>query len=130
MEEKKEIFVDMTDQFDPEDIAANKSVAAVACIPCLFWIPLVTANKDSKFAKFYSNQGLLLLIGGIVLGILSAVLAPIFGYIPAIGKFLGALISFICRITPTVAFVYEIIAALQSKAKPIPFVGTMIEIIK
>ena len=130
MEEKKEIFVDMTDQFDPEDIAANKSIAAVACIPCLFWIPLVTANKDSKFAKFYSNQGLLLLIGGIVLGILSAVLAPIFGYIPAVGKFLSALIAFICRITPTVAFVYEIIAALQSKAKPIPFVGTMIEIIK
>lgn len=130
MEEKKELFVDMTDQFDAEDIAANKSVAAVACIPCLFWIPLVTANKDSKFAKFYSNQGLILLIGGIVLSILAAILSSIFGYIPAVGKFLGALIGFVCRVLPVAGFIYEIVAAVNSKAKPLPIVGTMVEIIK
>jgi uncharacterized membrane protein len=123
-------FVDMTDQFDPTDIEENKSVAAVACIPILFWIPLITANKDSQFAKFYSNQGLLLLIGGIVLGILGGILGGIFGLIPAVGKFLSALIVFVCRITPTAAFIYEIVAALQAKAKPIPIIGTMIQIIK
>ena len=59
---------DHTDEFSPEDINKNKAVAIVACFWILFFVPLVAA-KDSGFAKFYANQGLILFITGIILSV-------------------------------------------------------------
>ena len=51
------------DGYDEQaDIQKNKMWALLACIPFLFFLPLVTEAKTSKFARFYANQGLILLI--------------------------------------------------------------------
>ena len=122
-------FEDLTDQFAADDIAANKSIAAVACIPALFWIPLINnSSKESAFAKFYANQGLILLILGIVLGIVNGILGAIFGNLGAFGRVLGGLINLVCSLTPFACFLYEIIAAVNGKAKPIPLVGKLITV--
>ena len=53
--------------FTQEDIDKNKTYAALVYI--IFFIPLLAA-KDSAFGKFHVNQGLVLLIGAIIVQIL------------------------------------------------------------
>ncbi|HWS30019.1 MAG TPA: hypothetical protein VN512_07870 [Clostridia bacterium] len=98
--------------FDAEDIQNNKGVAAVANIPILFWLPLVTA-KDSAFAKFYANQGLLFLIASIILPFLNII--PILGQIAYVG----------CGIALLVFIIMNIIAATNGEAKEAPVFGSI-----
>ena len=53
---------DLTDQFDKADVEQNKVMAILAYFGILVLIPILAA-KDSKFARFHANQGLLLCIG-------------------------------------------------------------------
>ncbi len=112
---------DVNDMFTQEDIDANKAIGAVATIPLLFWIPLVAA-KDSAFAKFYANQGLLVLLYSLAVSVVTAVLA----FIPFIGGLLGSLLG----LTVTAVFLYLLISALQGKARRFPIFGEKLELIK
>lgn len=115
---------DVTDMYDPQDIAANKVKAAVACIPCLFWIPLVSG--DSPFGKFYANQGLTNLILGIALGIAGTILSVILGLIPILGAILMVIVNLITWAVPLASFIFTLVNALNGKAKPIPLIGTLV----
>ncbi len=104
---------DVTARFDPQDIAANKAVAALSIIPILFWLPFVAA-KDSAFAKFYANQGLLLLLAGVV--------GRILGHIPLLGGILSWLIS-VCVV---VCVILGLVWGFQGQAKKLPFIGDVV----
>ncbi len=101
---------------DEADIEKNKGIAAVAYI--LFFVPLLAA-KDSRFATYHANQGLLLLILAVAINVIG-------GIIPFIGWFLilplGNLLVFIL-------FVLGLVNALQGRTKPLPLIGG-IQIIK
>ena len=56
---------DTTSEFDKEDIQKNTFMAILAYFGILVLIPIFAA-KDSKFARFHSNQGLILLIVAIL----------------------------------------------------------------
>lgn len=106
---------DTTAKYSKEEIEKNKVVCGLAYIPILFWLPLVAGTKGSKYCKFHSNNGLLLLILDIVIGIVSAVL----GLIPFVGAILGSLLGLI-----TVAFiVFGMVFTFQGKVKELPFIG-------
>lgn len=106
---------DTTAEYSKEEIEKNKVVCGLAYIPILFWLPLVAGTKGSKYCKFHSNNGLLLLILDIVIGIVSAVL----GLIPFVGAILGSLLGLI-----TVAFiVFGMVFTFQGKVKELPFIG-------
>lgn len=113
---KDEIMQDVNDMFTADDIEGNKGIAALATIPILFWLPLVAA-KESAFAKFYANQGLILLITNIVLNIASSII----GLIP----FLGWLIGLLIGLVQIAAFLFLLVSALQGKARYLPFVGKL-----
>ena len=115
---------DVTDLYDPRDIESNKGLAAVACIPILFWIPLVSGN--SPFARFYANQGLTNLILGIALGIAGTILSVILALIPILGAILMVIVHLITWAVPLAAFIFSLVNALNGKAKPIPLIGTLI----
>ena len=100
---------DTTAEYDQADINANKVMAILAYIGILVLIPLFAA-KDSKFARFHTNQGLLLFI--------VAIIASVISRIHVIG-FIGALIGFITFIFAIIGIVY----AAQGKAKELPFIG-------
>ena len=55
---------DTTEEFDAADIEKNKLMAVLAYI--IFLIPLLAA-KDSPFAKYHTNQGLVLFLAAIIL---------------------------------------------------------------
>ena len=85
-----------------ENIQQERTIALVARIPILFWLPLVSA-KDSQLAMFHANQGLLQLIVCLVT------------WIPVIGWLLG-LINLIFVII-------GMIDAYNGRMKPLPLIG-------
>ncbi len=108
---------DSTNEFDPADIQQNKVMGILAYISWLVLVPIFGA-KNSKFARFHANQGLVLAIAEIicwvVLGILTNI--PYIGWIFAI---IESLFSLVC-----VAFaVIGIVNAANGKAKELPIVG-------
>lgn len=106
--------------FDNEDIQQNKTMAGLAYI--LFFLPLIVC-KDSRFGRFHSNQGLLLLIlsvvGYILISLLTTVLATItwrlFGFISLIYSLYGLFILAVA--------IYGLVNGLNGKAKELPVIG-------
>ena len=99
---------DTTAEYDAQDIEKNKVMAVLAYI--LFFIPLLAA-KDSKFARFHANQGLVLFLGGIIASVVAVI--PVIGWI----------IAPIAGLVITVLAVIGIINALNGKAKELPVIG-------
>lgn len=84
-----------------------KTMAALAYI--IFFIPMIT-NKDSKFAMYHANQGLVLLLTVIVLNIVVG--------------FFGAFILWgLPGLVGIVFAVLGIMNALNGKAEPLPVIG-------
>ena len=100
---------DETAECDQADINSNKVMAILAYIGILFLIPLFAA-KESKFARFHTNQGIILFI--------VAIISYIIGKIPVIG-FVGTILSCLCSIFAIIGIIY----AAQGKAKELPLIG-------
>ena len=105
---------DTTAEFDQSDIQQNKVMAVLAYFGLLFLVPLLAA-KESKYAKFHTNQGLVLWIAGLIAGVVSSILAVI----PVVGAILGALISLVMF----ALMIIGIVNAATSKAKELPVIG-------
>ncbi len=108
---------DTTAEFDQNDIQQNKVMAILAYLSWLVLIPIFAA-KESKFARFHANQGLVLAIAEIIcwvaLGILSNI--PLIGWIFGI---IEGLFSLVCLIFAVIG----IVNAANGKAKELPIVG-------
>ena len=100
---------DFSDEMDPEDVEKNKVMAILAYIGILVLIPIFAA-KDSKFAKFHANQGLVLFLLAIVVSALAK--------LNVIGWLFG-IVDVVVVILAVVGIVY----AAQGKAKELPVIG-------
>ncbi|OXM87750.1 DUF4870 domain-containing protein [Paenibacillus rigui] len=96
--------------YDPQDAKNNKVVAALGYI--LFLIPLLLA-KDSRFAMYHANQGLLLLIVSVIANF-------VLGLIPVIGWILLP----IANLALLIMAILGIVRAVNGETKPLPFIGT------
>ncbi|MBO4570591.1 MAG: hypothetical protein J5699_01535 [Bacteroidales bacterium] len=99
---------DTTSEYDEADIKANKIQAILAYCGILLLIPLLAA-KDSKFARFHLNQGIMVLI--------LCVIAYIFQ---------RARLGFIAWIIDIAALIFAIIGIINAaggKAKELPLIG-------
>lgn len=112
---------DNTAQFDPQDIEQHKGMAILAYFGPLVLIPILAA-KDSAFARYHSNQGLLLCIASIIYGIAYSILS---GVILAISWRL----YFVVSIIGLLGFVFAVLAvigiinAVNGRAKELPLIG-------
>ena len=112
---------DSTAQFDPRDIEQHKGMSILAYFGPLVLIPILAA-KDSPFARYHSNQGLLLCIACIIYGIAYSILS---GVILAISWRL----SFVVSIIGLIGFVFAVLAvigilnAVNGRAKELPLIG-------
>jgi uncharacterized membrane protein len=95
--------------FDPADIEKNKTVAGIGVI--IFFLPLL-ACPDSKYGRFYANQGLLLFI-------LSLAGSLILSLIP----FIGWILLPIFYILITILGILGLVNGLSGKAKELPVIG-------
>ena len=76
----------------------------------LFFIPLLAA-KDSPFARYHANQGLVLFI--------CVLISSLVWIIPILGWIIAPILSIVI----TVLAVISIINALNGKAKELPIIG-------
>lgn len=108
--------------FDPQDVQQNKLMAILAYFGILVIVPILAA-KDSKFAKFHANQGLILCIVSIVLWVALSILSTI---VYKFAFFLGmiiSLLSFVVYIGIFVLAILGIINAAKGEAKELPLIG-------
>ena len=67
---------DTTQEYDPQDIEKNKFMAILSYLGILVIVPILAA-KESKFARFHANQGLILCIAAILYWIAYSILSSI-----------------------------------------------------
>ena len=113
---------------DPKDAEDNKIMAILAYFGILVLVPIFAA-KESPFARYHANQGLLLIIASFVLGFAEWILIFILALIsPTLALF--ASFIYIINIGIFVLMVIGIINAVKGEAKPLPLIGTLFTIIK
>lgn len=110
---------DSTAEFDEKDITDNKVMGILAYCSWLVLIPLFGA-KESKFARYHVNQGIVLAIAStVVIGIATAL-----SHIP----FLGWIFSIVEGLLGVVVFLLSIcgiVNAANGKAKELPIIGSI-----
>ncbi len=101
---------DTTAEYAPDDIEKNRIMAIFAYLGLLFLIPLFVA-KESPFARYHTNQGILLFIIQFV--------GSLCGAIPFIGWFVAAAANVFC----VLLIVLGIINVVKGQAKELPLIG-------
>ena len=107
-------------EYDTQDIQDNKVWAALAYLGILFFLPLIINGGRSKYGRFHANQGFILLLTGIVLGIAGNILS----WIPLVGGLLQALLS----LAILALIVLGIYNSVTGKVKTLPFVGQLLNV--
>lgn len=105
-------------QTSGNDAQDNKVMAILAYI--IFLVPLLAA-KDSPFARYHTNQGLVLFICAFAAGIVLGILIFIIPFL--------ALISWILNLGVLALMIIGIINASKGEMKPLPLIGS-IQILK
>jgi len=106
---------------DPADVDKNKIFAVLAYLGILFLVPLLAA-KESRFARYHTNQGVVLFISAIVCGIGGGILAFVLAFIPII-RYVCCLIWPAVWIGVLALVIMGIINAAGGKCKPLPVIG-------
>jgi uncharacterized membrane protein len=112
---------DTTSQYDAQDIQNNKAMAILAYLGILVLIPLFAA-KESPFARFHTNQGLILCIAEIVYYIAYSILSSILLAISWRLYFLVTIIGLVGLVF-LVLLIIGIANAANGKAKELPIIG-------
>lgn len=115
---------DTTKDFDSKDIEENKAMGVLAYLSILVLIPLLAAPK-SKFARYHTNQGLILLILEIITGVLQGFLHFMFTAvvdIPII-NIIFSIIFYLIDIVYLLLIILGIVNVVQGKAKQLPIIG-------
>ena len=112
---------DTTAEFDANDIANNKVMAVLAYLGILVLIPIFAA-KQSKFARYHANQGLVLCIAAIAYSIVYGILSSIILAISWRLYFITSILSLV-SIVFFILCVIGIINAAGGKAKELPLIG-------
>lgn len=109
---------DTTKDYDKQDIEKNKVMAILAYFGILVLVPIFGA-KDSKFARFHANQGLILCIIWFAIWLIGQVFAAISWKLYAV----LSIVFIIVYLLLTVLAIMGIINAASGKAKELPLVG-------
>ena len=109
---------DHTAEFDAEDIEKNKIMALLAYLSWLVLVPLIAA-KDSKFARFHCNQGIVLAIVEIIVWVVFGILSSVVPVVWWIFSILNSVLSLCCLGLA----ILGIINAVNGKAKELPIIG-------
>lgn len=114
---------DTTSEYDAKDIENNKILSLLSYIWILFLVPMFAA-KDSKFARFHVNQGIVLFIFNLAWYIINLVLSAILGKIIVVSLVYGILSSVVSLAFLALA-VLGIVNACMGKAKKLPLIGNI-----
>lgn len=112
--------------FDPADVSKNKAMGILAYLGILTLIPTFAA-KESRFARFHANQGLILFVVEICLGVLSWFFEAIFLDVLHIWS-LYRLLNIVFTLLDIGCLglsIYGIVNAAQGKRRELPVIGKL-----
>jgi uncharacterized membrane protein len=108
-------------EVDPDDAEKNKFFGIIAYLWIFCLIPIIFA-KDSPFAKYHANQGLVLFLLEIILSIsLYLINIIIITMTPSLG-FIVSILGLV-HLGPLVLLIFGIINAAAGKCVPLPVIG-------
>lgn len=111
--------------FNSEDVENNKVMGILAYFGILFLIPLLAA-KDSQYARFHTNQGIVLFIFSVALNIIGngisfVISVTSFGILSFVGTLITGLIGLVC-----LAFaIVGIVNSCSGEPKKLPIIGNI-----
>jgi uncharacterized membrane protein len=108
-------------EVDPDDAEKHKIFGIIAYLSILCLVPILAA-KESPFAKYHANQGLVLFLLEIVIWIALFVIGIILAMLPAGLGFLSAVFALL-YLVPLALLIYGIINAAAGKCVPLPVIG-------
>lgn len=108
-------------EFDPLDVQKNKVNAVLAYLGILVLVPVFSA-KDSKFARFHANQGLVLLIAEVAYGTIYRILNGILQMISSNLRIVSVPLSLVYLVF-LIFSILGIVYAAKGQAKKLPVVG-------
>ncbi len=97
-------------EIDPSDVEQNKVMAILAYI--LFFVPLLAA-KESRFAMYHANQGLILFLTALIINVVGTII-PIIGWL---------IIMPLGNLAVLIWAILGIIKAAGGKMAPLPLIG-------
>ena len=108
-------------EVDPEDADKNKIFGILAYLGILCLVPILAA-KDSPFAKYHANQGLVLFLLEVVIWITLFVVSIILAMLPGFMGFLSVVFGLL-YLVPLVLLILGVINAAAGKCVPLPVIG-------
>lgn len=111
---------DTTTAFNNADIEQNKVMAILSYLSFLVLVPLF-AVKNSPFARYHTNQGLVLFIVEVIIGVIYNVLRWILPY-GLLWRTVGWIYS-LCSLGFLVLTVIGIINVVNGRKKKLPIIG-------
>ena len=108
---------DYTASFDQNDIQQNRVMGVLSYLGILVLIPLFAA-RESPFARFHCNQGIVLALAEVILSFA----VRIFGRLPLVGWIIR-LVGGLGGLAVFVFAIMGIVNAINGKAKELPLVG-------
>ncbi len=114
---------DTTASYSQQDIDQNKIMGILSYFGILVLIPIFAA-KESPFARFHANQGLVLLVAGILVGMATSLVGMLFGLIHIdVLTALWNIVSWLIRVAMFALMILGIVNAASGKAKELPLIG-------
>jgi uncharacterized membrane protein len=108
-------------EVDPEDAEKNKIFGILAYLGILCLIPIIVA-KDSPFAKYHANQGLVLFLAEVVLSITLTIVSIVAVNVLSFLGFIVPILNLV-YLGPLVLLIIGIINAAAGKCVPLPVIG-------
>ncbi|MBQ8148720.1 MAG: hypothetical protein IJ040_08040 [Lachnospiraceae bacterium] len=105
---------------DAQDVEQNKIFAIISYINLLFLVPIFAA-KDSAFAKFHANQGLVLFIVTFIVNVINGTICGLLGALHL--GWLASIVGPIVGMVMVAFMVVGIINAAKGVAKELPLFG-------
>lgn len=110
--------------FNTEDVKQNKVFGILSYIGILVLVPIFAA-RDSQYAKFHANQGLVFFIFCIALNVIARVITISISFLPFVGTAMGILLSAAVGIIALVFMIIGILNACSGDAKKLPIIGNI-----
>ncbi len=106
---------DYTDQFSAAEVAEAKGMSILAYLGILFLVPML-AMPNNRYARFHSNQGLVLFIAWAGLWVVQLIVS----FIPFVRYF-----AWLLWFVPLVFMILGLVNAANGRAKTLPVIGNI-----
>lgn len=106
---------------DPKDAQDNKVMGILAYLGILVLVPIFAA-KESPFARFHANQGLVLLIASFAYSVIVWIVTFVLALVSPGLALIGTLLSLVSLVF-LVLMIIGIINAAKGETKELPVIG-------